>query len=117
MTRSVRTAVALVAAYTAALQAILLGVVLTTHTELDSFAVVCVNGSSQDQNGPFSHQHDCDYCTLLCGCSSAGLVTSGSTVWLPAVGSCGNPVPYRAEALPSPLKHQPQASRAPPTDA
>ena len=105
----------LVVAYSIALQVLLAGFVVGAHASFDPFAVICASDGAGDHHAPPPQNGSgCGACPLACGAGPPAVMPLDakrslvlfadevqlSTVWL--------------EALPSPARHQPQASRAPP---
>ena len=114
MVRLLRGALGLVAAYAIALQAVLSGVLTAEHASADPFSIVCANDYSDDPGGPPEHEsHDCDACILSCGASPA--LSPPTTAVLPlALVSAAPRLTPSFDVVPSALRHQPQAARAPP---
>ena len=68
----IRRSAALIAAYSIALQALLLGFAPAHHFNFDSFAIICTADSSGDhQPTPPRHRSDCDACLAACSSSPA----------------------------------------------
>jgi len=119
MAQLLRKAVGLIAAYAIALQALLSGVLATEHINPDPFSIICTGDKSSDNSDnsgsqPPHEDHDCGACILTCG--GAGAPTSSSATILP-VEFFGRmrQLTLWFKALPSRSRHQPQASRAPPS--
>src|SRR5262249_10330194 len=116
MGRLLRKVIAAVAAYAIVMQALLTGVALAAHAAPDPFSVIC---SSQNSGGhpdaPARHDADCGLCILSCENVSAVVpavfdniidtrdiaVVEHAVAWL--------------TAPPAYARHEPHASRAPPT--
>jgi hypothetical protein len=105
----------LVVAYSIALQVLLAGFVVGAHAGFNSFAVICASNSAGDHNAPSQqHRRDCSACPLACGGASSGVIPVGAKLSLTQFAKEVRLSAVRFEALPSPAKHQLQASRAPP---
>jgi hypothetical protein len=110
----IRKSAALIAAYSVALQALLLGFASAGHFGFDSFAIICTAGSSGDhQPAPAQHRSDCDAC--LAACSSSPALVPASAAFSLFFFSVGPKRPtFLVEPLSLQQRHQPHASRAPP---
>jgi hypothetical protein len=110
----IRKSAALIAAYSIALQALLLGFAPAHHFSFDSFAIICSADSSGDhQPTPARHRSDCDACLAACT-SSPALIPASTTFALPFLGDGPKRPTFLAEALSLQPRHQPHESRAPP---
>ena len=112
MSRLLRSAVGLVAAYAIALQALLSGILTAEHASADLFSIICASDSDDSGGLPQHEDHDCGPCVLPCGANPA--LTPSSTVLPLAPVSAMPRLTLAFEALPSTSRHQPQAARAPP---
>jgi hypothetical protein len=114
MTWLIRKSAALIAAYSIALQALLLGFAAAPHFSFDSFAIICTaDGLGDHQPSPTRHRSDCDACLAAC-CSSPALVPANvefSPVLFPATPKR---LTFFAEPISLQPRHQPHESRAPP---
>ena len=110
----IRKSAALIAAYSIALQALLLGFAPARHFSFDSFAIICTADSSGDhQPTPAQHRTDCDACLAACS-SSPALIPTSTTFSLPFFSDEPKRPTFLAEQLPLKPRHQPHESRAPP---
>jgi hypothetical protein len=117
MLQLLRKGVALIAIYSIALQSLLLSYAHVAHVGVDPFAVICASDSSGNHHGPLpQHGSDYDSCCLACG-GSPVVVPEGAAFPLLWFVDLARPSALWVETVPSPAKHQPQASRAPPTSA
>jgi hypothetical protein len=115
MASLIRKSAALIAAYSIALQALLLGFASAPHFSFDSFAIICTADSSGDhQPTPAQHRSDCDACLAACS-SSPALIPASTTFVLPFLSDGPKRPTFLAEALSLQPRHQPHESRAPPT--
>jgi hypothetical protein len=115
MASLLRRAVGLVAAYAIALQAMLSGVLTTAHAVADPFSIICAGDNPGDPDGLPQHEgHDCGACVLTCG-STVPLPPSDGTVFPLALLSRVRHLTLSFEAPRSPSRHEPHASRAPPS--
>jgi len=113
MPRPTRTAAALIAAYAIALQSMLSGFVFVAWAGFDPTAVVCAAGNPSNDPAPLRHRGHCSAdCLAACSGALPGLIPSVART-LPVFFDEWHRI-FWFEALPSPQKHQPQASRAPP---
>jgi len=118
MARSLWKGVALIAIYSIALQSVISGYVHAAHVGFDPIAVICSSDSSGKHHGPLpQHGSDCDTCCLTCGGSSPVVTPQGVTFSVVLLIDLVRPPVLWVEALPSPARHQRQASRAPPMAA
>jgi hypothetical protein len=109
-----RRAVGLVAIYAIALQAILSGALVGEHVATDPFSIICASYNPADTGGLPQHEgHDCGACVLHCG-GAVPLPPSVGTILPLTLPTHVRHLTLWSEALPSPSRHQPQASRAPP---
>ena len=105
----------LVVAYSIALQGLLVGFAVGAHAGFSSFVVICESNSTGDHNTPPQKgRRDCSACPLACGDGSSGVVPLDAKLSLVLFANEVRLSALRFEALPSPPKHQLQASRAPP---
>jgi hypothetical protein len=113
MTR-LRKIAALIAIYSLALQSLLLTHVRAAHLGIDPVAVICKSNGSGEPQGPLPQRGgDCHSCWLVCDGTSPVTVPEGATLSFALLGNSPQPA-WCVEAPPSPTKHQPHASRAPP---
>jgi hypothetical protein len=110
-----RKSAALIAVYSIALQALLWSFLPANHFGFDPFAIICSADSSGGQkHSPPQHRSGCDACLAACGSSPALLPPSLAFSPLQfADGPKHPPLLAQGPALRS--RHQPQASRAPPS--
>jgi hypothetical protein len=110
----IRKSTALIAAYSIALQALLLGFAPARHLSFDSFAIICTADSSGDhQPTPAQHRSDCDACLAACGSSPA--LVPATVAFSPVLFAATPKRPtFLAEPLSLQPRHQPHESRAPP---
>jgi hypothetical protein len=114
MARLVRKIAALIAIYAIALQSLLLSHVRAAHVDVDPLAVICKSNSSGGPQGPLPPRAgDWHSCCLACDGASPVAVPEGATFSFALPGDLAPPQ-WGVEAVPSPTKHQPHASRAPP---
>jgi hypothetical protein len=110
----IRKSAALIAAYSIALQALLLGFAPAHHFSFDSFAIICTADSSGDhQPTPARHRSDCDACLAACS-SSPALIPASTTFALSFISDGPKRPTFLAEPLSLQPRHQPHESRAPP---
>jgi len=115
MVRLLRKAIGLIAAYAIGMQALLTGVLTIAHGNPDPFSIICTSDDSGDPGGlPQHSNHDCDACILRCGGTTPALAPSSAAILPMAFFGRARQLTLWFEALPSPSRHQPQASRAPP---
>jgi hypothetical protein len=115
MRRLLRKAATLVVAYSIALQVMLSGLVIGLHASFDPLAVICASDGAGDHHAPPpQNESDCRACPLACGAGSPAVMPSGAKLCLARFADEVRLSAVWLEALPSPAKHQPQASRAPP---
>jgi hypothetical protein len=115
MARPLAKSVALIAIYAIALQALLLGYLHAAQAGFDPVAVICASDGSNEHDRPSApHGRDCDPCALACKGMSAAVVPPDAKFSVAPLGHLTRPSPFWVEAIPSPARHQPQASRAPP---
>jgi hypothetical protein len=110
-----RKSAALLAVYSIALQALLLGFLPAHQFGFDPFAVICSAQSSGDRN-PSRPQHasDCEAC--LPACSSTPALVPARVTFAPVRFADGAKRPASLAEAPSlQRRHQPHASRAPPS--
>jgi hypothetical protein len=110
-----RKCAALLVVYSIALQALIGGFLAASHFGIDPFAIICSASSSGGQkHSPPQHRSDCDACLPACG--SAPALVPPSVEFSPLrFAEKSKHTPLLAEALSLPSRHQPQASRAPPS--
>jgi hypothetical protein len=110
-----RKSATLLAVYSIALQAVLWGFLPASHFGIDPFAIICAADSSGGQkHSPPQHGSECDACLPACGSSPA--LVPPSVVFSPLQFAEGPKRPPSMVAAPSlRSRHQPQASRAPPS--
>jgi hypothetical protein len=111
-----RQSAALIAAYSIALQALLSGFVLAAHVTFDPF-VICAVGSSGSGNPLPQHGSDHDACLTACSSPSPALIPSNVMFSLVFFANRPRRLSAWIEAIVLQPRHQPQASRAPPTPA
>ena len=115
MPRLLRKAATLVVAYSLALQVMLSGLVIGAHASFDPFAVICASDGAGDHHAPPPQNgSDCGACALACCAGSPAVVPSDAKLSLVLFAGEMRSSAVRFEILPSPAKHQLQASRAPP---
>jgi hypothetical protein len=122
MLRSLRKPIALIAAYSIALQILFSGFAIGPHEVsglrgvFDSLGIFC--GSKNTGDAP-PHQHDngCGACPFACGGASVLAVPPGGKPALPPLADQAVASPFLIAMPPVPTKHRPQTPRAPPTDA
>jgi hypothetical protein len=116
MARLLARSVALIAIYSIALQALLLGYLYAAHLGFNPVAVICTGGDGSSKHGrPLSPDGGtCDPCSLACNGLSGGIVSPDAKLFVVRLDHLGGPSPVWVEAVPLPARHQPQASRAPP---
>ena len=115
MSRLLRSAVGLVAAYAIALQALLSGILTAERASADPLSIICASDYSDDSGGLPQHEdHDCGPCVLPCGANPT-LTPSSTVLPLAPVKGATPCLTSSFEALPSASRHQPQAARAPPS--
>jgi hypothetical protein len=115
MQRLLRKAATLVVAYSIALQVLLSGLVVGAHASFDPFAVICASDRAGDHHAPPPQNgSDCGACPLACGAGSPAVMPSDAKLSLAPFADEVQLSVVWLEALLSPAKHQPQASRAPP---
>jgi hypothetical protein len=122
MPGSLRKPIALVAAYSIALQILFSGLAIGPHAVaaprgvFGSLAIFC--GSKNTGNAP-AHRHDdgCGACAIACGESPVLAGVPGGKPPLPPFADQAVVAPLPMAAPPVPAKHRPQTSRAPPIDA
>ena len=115
MARLLAKSVALIAIYAIPLQAVLLGYLHAAQTGFDPVAAICASGGSNKHVRPSSpHGRDCHPCALACNAISAAVVPLESKFSGAPLDHLSRPLSFWVEAIPSPARHQPQASRAPP---
>jgi hypothetical protein len=109
----IRKCATLIAVYSIALQALILGFVLADHS--GPFAIICTADSSGDhQPTPTRHRSDCDACLAACGSSPA--LVPATVAFSPVLFAATPKRPtFLAEPLSLQPRHQPHESRAPPT--
>jgi hypothetical protein len=114
-----RKAVGLIAAYAIALQAFLPGMPMAADGNPDPFSIVCTGDNLGHPANPLPRHngHDCGACILACGGHASAVAPSSATILPVAFYVLAEQLPLWCEALPSPSRHQPQASRAPPSFA
>jgi len=118
MLRPIRTAAALIAAYSIALQSMLSGFVFVARVGFDPTAVTCAATSSNNDSAPPQHRGHCSAdCLAACNGAPPVLIPSAARVLPTFFGELSPRRIFWFELLPSPQKHQPQASRAPPVRA
>lgn len=116
MARLLAKIVALIAIYTIALQALLLGYLHAAHVNLDSVAVICAGDGLNKHDRPLSpHGGDCDPCLLACHGVSPAVIPPSAKFSVAPLGRLARPSFFWVEAILLPTRHKPQASRAPPT--
>jgi hypothetical protein len=116
MARLLAKCVALIAIYAIVLQALLLGYLHAANVGFDSIAVICADGGSNEHDRPLSpHGGDCDRCLLACHGVSPAVIPPTARLAEAPLGRLARPSFFWVELLPLPKRHQPQASRAPPT--
>ena len=107
----------LVVTYSIALQVLLAGLVVGAHASLDPFAAICASDGAGDHHAPPPQNgSDCGACPLACGAGSLAVMPSDAKLSLVLFADEVRLSAVWFEALPSPAKHQPQASRAPPIE-
>ena len=107
----------LVVTYSIALQVLLAGLVVGAHASFDPFAAICASDRAGDRQAPPPQKgSDCGACPLACGASSLAVMPSAAKLSLVLFADEVRLSAVWFEALPSPTKHQPQASRAPPIE-
>jgi hypothetical protein len=118
MPRSLRKLIALVAAYSIALQVLFLGFMIGPqglagpHEVFASLAIFC--GGKNTGDAPRQHDNGCGACAFACGAGSLLAVLPGSKPALPLLADQAVASPFPAPAPQVPAKHRPQTSRAPP---
>jgi hypothetical protein len=113
MARLFRKSVTLIAIYSIALQAMLLGFVPAAPFGSDSFAIICTaDGSGDHQQTPPQHRSGCDAC--LAACSGSPALVAANVAFSPAFFSETVTRPAFVEPLILQPRHQPHTSRAPP---
>jgi len=114
-----RKAIGLIAAYAIGMQALLSGVLPMAYGNPDPFSIICMSDNSSDNSGdsrqPQHEDHDCGACILTCGGATGMLTTSSATVLPEEFFGRVRQLTSWFKVLPSPSRHQPQASRAPPS--
>ena len=107
----------LVVTYSIALQVLLAGLVVGAHASFDPFAAICASDGAGDHHAPPPQNgSDCGACPLACGAGSLAVMPSDAKLSLVLFADEVRLSAVWFEALPSPAKHQPQASRAPPIE-
>ena len=110
----IRKSAALIAAYSIALQALLLGFASAGHFGFNPFAIICTtDGSGDHQPAPAQHRSDCGACLAACS-SSPALVPASQPFSLVLFSDRSKQLTPLVEALSLQPRHQPQESRAPP---
>jgi hypothetical protein len=109
-----RKSATLIAVYSIALQAVILGFVAAGHFGFDPLAIICTADSSGDhQPTPAQHQSDCDAC--LAACSSSPALVPANVAFSPILFPATPKRPtFFAESVSLQPRHQPHESRAPP---
>ena len=114
MTRLLRKSAALIAVYSIALQALLLGFAAPGHFGFDPFEIICsADGSGGHDPSLPQHRSDCDAC--LPAFNSPSAVVPPGVLFSPAIFSdLRQRLTFLIEPLSPQRRHQPQESRAPP---
>jgi hypothetical protein len=119
MTRLFRISVALIASYGVALQLLLLGFALASHTGFDDLTVIC---SSDGWGGGHSDRdtrslplggYTCASCPLACATAVGAILAGAKSFSILLIGSQQR-LAFRPELGPAQSRHQPQEARGPP---
>src|SRR5271166_3698078 len=101
----------LVVAYLIALQVLLSGLVVGAHATFDPFAAICGSDGAGDHHAPPPQNgSNCGACPLACAAGSPAVMPSDAKLSLVLFACEVRLSAVRLEALPSPAKHQLQAS-------
>ena len=120
MLRSLRKLIALVAAYSIALQALLSGLAIEPHAlslsrgVFGSLVFLCGGKDDTGDAPPYQHDNGCGACPFACDEHLVLTVMPGGKPALPRLADQTIAPAFLVTVFPVPAKHRPQTSRAPP---